>query len=133
MALTKMQVAHLLKQARTDRKLTLLGLSKKADIPLSTICRAEKGTSDPTLYVICEIAKAYGVTMNWDLFAHNLYARRKELGLTQEKVAKRAGCWPQTICLYEREDAQPLATSYIRLCEALDVDPVKFLEGEYHG
>lgn len=125
---SRMQVAHLLKQTRIDHKWSLNEVSRRADMPMTTICRAEKGTSEPSLYVICAIAKAYGVTMNCDLFAGNLYARRKELGLTQKELAKRIGVRPQTICMYEREDVQPRITSYLRLCEALEVDPVKFLE-----
>lgn len=51
---------------------------------------------------------------------HRLWLRRRELALSQEQVAERAGVHPTYIGQVERGEKNPTITSVAKICAALD-------------
>lgn len=62
-------------------------------------------------------------------FARRLKERRKELGLTQKDVGKRAGVTHATISQWEKEGSSPSGENLFALSKALKCDPTWLLEG----
>ena len=58
--------------------------------------------------------------------------RRKELGMTQDEVAEKAGLTPQTVSSAERGTKALRPENIVRLCQALKVTPNDLLiEADY--
>ncbi|MWA05937.1 helix-turn-helix domain-containing protein [Actinomadura sp. LD22] len=53
-----------LRALRTEREITLAGLSDATGVSVSTLSRLESGTRRPTLELLLPLAKAYGVTLD---------------------------------------------------------------------
>lgn len=62
-------------------------------------------------------------------FAQRLKERRKELGLTQKDVGKRAGVTHASISQWEKEGSAPSSENLFALSKALKCDPAWLLEG----
>jgi transcriptional regulator with XRE-family HTH domain len=62
-------------------------------------------------------------------FAENLIRLRKQAGLSQELLAKRAGLHRTAIGLLERGARVPRIDTLIKLAAALDVDAAELLDG----
>lgn len=62
---------------------------------------------------------------SWKFKGLQARRRREELGLTAREIAAAVGVSESAICAFERstDSRQPRSTVYIRLCQALDVDP----------
>ena len=55
---------------------------------------------------------------NQESFGQRVKARRRELGLTQEEIARRVGCAPVTIRKVEYDDLRPSVQIAERLAMA---------------
>lgn len=64
------------------------------------------------------------------MFRHNLRVRRKQLGLTQEALAERAGLKQATIAQFESGVAVPAFDTIALLAEALDTLPDALLRAD---
>jgi transcriptional regulator with XRE-family HTH domain len=64
------------------------------------------------------------------LLARNMKRCRERLGLTQEKLAARAGCSTTFIANLEIGRRFPSAASFDRLASALEVHPSELFRGE---
>lgn len=62
-------------------------------------------------------------------FGEDLAARRRELGLSQEALALRAGLHRTYIGSVERAERNPTLTTLVRLAHALDCGPADLLSG----
>jgi transcriptional regulator with XRE-family HTH domain len=58
------------------------------------------------------------------LVAKNLRRRRKEIGLSQEELADRAGLNRNYIGMIEREENAPTVDALEQISEALGIDPI---------
>lgn len=65
-----------------------------------------------------------------NLFAHNVQKRRKELGLSQEKLAERAGLHRTYIGMIERSEKNITLLNIARIAKALDIEIQKLFEDE---
>jgi transcriptional regulator with XRE-family HTH domain len=63
-------------------------------------------------------------------FGQRLKERRKELGLTQKDIGKRAGVTHAAISQWEKEDSSPTGANLFALSKALKCDPVWLIEGK---
>jgi len=64
-----------------------------------------------------------------EVFGSNIAMRRRELGLSQEGLAERAGLHRTYIGSVERGERNPALKSIVKIALALDVDPGDLLEG----
>ena len=55
---------------------------------------------------------------------------RGAVGMTQHRLAVRAGLIPSTISRWERDHGEPGASSILALARALGVEPGALLEGD---
>ncbi len=62
-------------------------------------------------------------------FAHNLRARRLQLGLSQEAVGHVADLHPTEVSRLERAVREPRLSTIVRLAQALEVSAADLLEG----
>lgn len=60
-----------------------------------------------------------------------LKARRKELGLTQEKIAKYLGCTPQQVQKYEGGRSRIAVPTLLKICEVLKMHPSRMFSGVF--
>ena len=61
-------------------------------------------------------------------FAHNLRRHRRELGLSQERLAETSGLHRTEISLLERGEREPRLSTIVRLGRGLGVPPELLLE-----
>jgi transcriptional regulator with XRE-family HTH domain len=55
-------------------------------------------------------------------FGERLRKRRLDVGLTQEELARRIGCWPEQVGIWERDQSRPLARRWPGILEVLGED-----------
>lgn len=128
MVMTKEQIAAAFKEARLRNGMTVHDLVVRSNVHNEVIRRLEKGKSEPSLHTVCKLARAYGVRMDASLLMERLKARRGWLNMTQTQLAKKADVSIANIACYETNVSHPKLLGYLRICTALEVDPLKFLE-----
>lgn len=76
--------------------------------------------------------------MGWQVIVPDrgiLIGQREKLGLTQEKVAKKAGITLKQYQMYESHDGREFSQTSMRIVNAvltaLELDPTAFAKGEY--
>lgn len=62
-------------------------------------------------------------------FGNNVATRRRELGLSQEGLAERAGLHRTYVGSVERGERNPALKSIVKIARALAVDPGDLLKG----
>jgi transcriptional regulator with XRE-family HTH domain len=62
-------------------------------------------------------------------FAHNLTRCKVRAGLSQPKIAERAGLSREEVSLLERGKREPRMTTILKLAAALEVDPAQLWLG----
>jgi len=64
-----------------------------------------------------------------EAFGNNVATRRRELGLSQEGLAERAGLHRTYVGSVERGERNPALKSIVKIARALGVDPGDLLKG----
>ena len=64
-----------------------------------------------------------------EAFGNNVATRRRELGLSQEGLAERAGLHRTYVGSVERGERNPALKSIVKIALALGVDPGDLLKG----
>jgi len=64
-----------------------------------------------------------------EAFGNNVATRRRELGLSQEGLAERAGLHRTYVFSVERGERNPALKSIVKIARALGVDPGDLLKG----
>ena len=55
-------------------------------------------------------------------------SRRKNIGLTQKELAEKAGVSTNTVARWERGETEPSFSDFLRVCVALGINPLDFME-----
>jgi len=130
--------AHRLKKARKNSGFTQEEIAKELMITQVRISNYERGTREPDIETLTQLADFYGVTTDWligkdekpiknhpsewdglkpraESFPERLKMARSKIGLSQEKVAKILKISKSNIAKYELGQLQPNLATLIRL------------------
>lgn len=126
-------------QARRDQLgISQAQLARLAGVPKGTFQRYETGDREPPLSVARAIAEALDVSLaelagqvpagedpvetpGLSVVGEVMQARRRELGLTQTRVANTAGLALEAYQRYESGDQEPSLAAAAAICSALDI------------
>ena len=123
-----------------ERRLLQQEVAALSGIAQSDIARIEAGQKNITLDRIMRILRVvdreFARRVRPDLnarFAENVQAARKEMGLSQAKVAERAGVRTQYISRIEIGAANVTLEMVAKVASAIEKDPNQLLEGALGG
>jgi transcriptional regulator with XRE-family HTH domain len=128
------------KEARTERRLLQQEVAALSGIAQSDIARIEGGQKNVTLDTIMRIMRVvdreFARRVRSDLnerFGENVRASRTQMGLSQAKLAERAGVRTQYISRIEIGNANVTLEMVAKVALAMGQDPNQLLEGVVGG
>ncbi len=128
------------KEARIKRRLLQQEVAALSGIAQSDIARIEGGQKNITLDTIMRIMRVvdreFARRVRSDLnarFGENLLAARKQLGLSQARLAERAGVRTQYISRIEIGNANVTLEMVAKVARAIGQNPDQLLEGALGG
>lgn len=125
----KKQIGKKLRALRMERGLRMKDAADRAGVGINTIGNAELGKVHLTLPVFCALLQLYGFEVTTRNYGTKLRSARKKAGMTQERLASKAGLTEPQLSHYERETYYPRLAKHFDLCECLGEDPIHFLVG----
>ena len=61
--------------------------------------------------------------------SERIFARLKELSITQKELSDMTGIMPNTICMWKKKKTNPTSDKIMKICEVLKVSPEWLLAG----
>ena len=63
------------------------------------------------------------------IISERIFARLKELSMTQKEFSEMTGIKPNTICMWKKKKTNPSSEKIMKICEVLKVSPEWLLAG----
>lgn len=129
MVWTKETLGAMLREARERKGLDREELAELAWCSDQHLYTIERGAADPDLWLVMDIIRAYGKEICKDgvEIGRRLAEARELRSMSKKDVAAAAGIVPSTLTIYESGDTPPGTVCFLKICDALSVDPMHIL------
>ncbi len=130
-----LEISDCTRRGRTTLELSQRSLAARCRLHRNTVCALENGSTDPSFLTAAVVlaavrseppARASHMLTRSSLreLGEALRARRRSLGLSQERLAERAGLHRNTVGLVERAEVSLDLSTFLSICRVLDVTTV---------